>query len=150
MVQFDDNCGTIVDKYNNFTATELYKWNPLVKYSSCQQNITNRLHSEIGQQCFGLQAFVPVCIGVTGYKYPGPVKGGDIKSPSQIPIPTQPGIVPNCTKFEYTDKSGVPTLSTILSTNKITKVQWNSWNFPSQNSTGDFFAWAQFWSCVAA
>ncbi|KAF2259077.1 hypothetical protein CC78DRAFT_84843 [Lojkania enalia] len=132
-VQSGDNCGTIVDKYNNFTATELYKWNP-----------------EIGQQCFGLQAYVPVCIMVSGYKYPGPVKGGDIKTPEQTPIPTQPGIVSNCTKFEYTDKQGIPTLATILSTNKITKQQWNRWNFPSQDSNGDYFAWAQFWSCIAA
>ncbi|KAF2740919.1 hypothetical protein EJ04DRAFT_481131 [Polyplosphaeria fusca] len=128
-----DNCGTIVDKYNTFTAHDLYLWNP-----------------EIGRQCFGLQAYVPVCINVSGYKYPGAVKGGDFATPDQIPVPIQPGIVSNCTKFEYTDKTGNPGLAKILSSNKITKQQWNGWNFPSQDRNGDWAVWAQFWSCVAA
>ena len=106
--------------------------------------------SEIGKSCFGLRAYVPVCIDVTGYTYPGPVEGGDIKTPAETPIPVQPDIVANCTKFEYTDKTGNPSLSTILETNGITRVQWNQWNVPTQDPNADWAAWAQFWSCVEA
>lgn len=133
IVQPNENCGTIVSRFNNFTATDLYNWNP-----------------EIGKQCFGLWAFVPVCIGVTGYKYPGPVKGGDIWTADQNPIPVMPDIVSTCTKFEYTDSKGVPRLDQILKTNGITKVQWNTWNLPKQDPTQDFAQWAQFFSCVKA
>ncbi|KAJ4356278.1 uncharacterized protein N0V89_004309 [Didymosphaeria variabile] len=133
LVQSGDNCGTVVSQYNNFTAHDLLAWNP-----------------EIGKECFGLQAYVPVCISVPGYTYPGPVKGGDIWTPEEIPVPVMPGIVSNCTKFEYTDATGVPVLANIFTENKITKQQWNSWNFPTQDPTADWAAWAQYFSCVKA
>ncbi|KAF2689048.1 carbohydrate-binding module family 50 protein [Lentithecium fluviatile CBS 122367] len=133
LVDAGENCGTVVSRFNNFTSSDLYAWNP-----------------EIGQTCFGLRAYVPVCIGVPGYTYPGPVEGGDIWTPEQIPVPVQPGIVANCTKFEYTDAKGVPTLANILKENNITKYQWNSWNVPSQDPTQDWAAWAQYFSCVEA
>ena len=132
-VQSGDTCGSIVSRFNNFTATDLYAWNP-----------------EIGQSCFGLQAYVPVCIGVTGYTYPGPVKGGDKETPDQTPVPVQPGIVTTCTQFEFMDNTGSPDLATILSSNSITKEQWNTWNYPTQNSTTDLAAWAGYFSCVKA
>ncbi|KAF2639278.1 hypothetical protein P280DRAFT_369333, partial [Massarina eburnea CBS 473.64] len=131
IVDADETCDTVVNRFNNFTATDLYAWNP-----------------EIGTSCFGLRAYVPVCISVPGYTYPGPVEGGDIFTPEQTPIPVQPGIVANCTKFEYTDNSGKPTRADIWAENGITQAQWNGWNFPSQNATGDYFAWANFFSCV--
>jgi hypothetical protein len=133
LVQSGDNCGTIVSQYNNFTAHDLLGWNP-----------------EIGKECFGLQAYVPVCIGVPGYSYPGPVKGGDIWTPSEIPVPVMPGIVANCSKFEYTDATGVPTLAKILADNGISKQQWNSWNVPTQDPEADWAVWAQYFSCVKA
>jgi hypothetical protein len=108
------------------------------------------IRSELGKECFGLQAYVPVCIGVEGYKYSGPVLGGDIWTPEQTPVPVQPGIVSNCTKFEFSDKQGSPTLATILSSNKITKEEWNSWNFPTQDPAADWASWAQYFSCVEA
>lgn len=103
---------------------------------------------EIGQTCLGLRAYVPVCVGVSGYKYPGPVKGGDIWTAAQTPVPTMPGIVSNCTTFEYVDSKGSPTLATILSSNHVTKRQWNSWNFPTQDPAGDYFAWAGAFNCI--
>lgn len=123
----------MVRRFNNFTATALATWNP-----------------ELGKECFGLRAYVPVCIGVPSYEYPGAVKGGDIWTPEQSPVPVQPGIVPNCTKFEFTDDKGVPTLSTILTSNSITKYQWNSWNLPTQDPNDDWAAWADYFSCVKA
>ncbi|KAF2872967.1 hypothetical protein BDV95DRAFT_490994, partial [Massariosphaeria phaeospora] len=127
-----ETCGTVVGRFQNFTATALYKWNP-----------------ELGKECFGLQAYVPVCTGVTGYKYPGPVEGGAIWTPDQTPVPVQPGIVSNCTKFEYTDNTGKPYLRDMLSANGITKQQWNSWNFKTQDENKDWAAWAGYFSCVA-
>lgn len=91
-----------------------------------------------------------MCVGVPGYTYPGPVEGGDIWTPEQGPVPTMPGIVANCTKFEYVDKTGVPALADVLKENGITKQQWNSWNLPSQDPEQDWAEWAQFFSCVAA
>jgi hypothetical protein len=133
LVERNENCGTIVSRFNNFTATDLYNWNP-----------------EIGKQCFGLIAGAPVCIGVPGYVFPGPVRGGDIWTAEQNPIPVMPDIVPNCTKFEYTDSTGVPRLDAILRQNAITREQWNRWNVPSLDPSGDHFQWAQFFSCVKA
>ncbi|KAF1951010.1 hypothetical protein CC80DRAFT_496303 [Byssothecium circinans] len=133
LVQSGDTCHSVVSEFNNFTATDLYNWNP-----------------EIGTTCFGIRAHVPVCIGVPGYSYPGPIEGGDIYTPEQTPIPVQPGIVANCTKFEYTDNNGKPTRAQIWAENGITQEQWNGWNFPTQNATGDYFAWANYFSCVKA
>ncbi|PVI05899.1 carbohydrate-binding module family 50 protein [Periconia macrospinosa] len=133
LTQSDENCGTIVERFNNFTATDLYAWNP-----------------EIGNTCFGLRAYVPVCIGVPGYTYPGPVKGGDIYTPEQNPVPVMGGIVANCTKFEYTDAKGVPTKNRIWEENGITQKQWNGWNFPTQDPDADWGNWAGYFSCVKA
>jgi hypothetical protein len=87
---------------------------------------------------------------VTGYQYPGPVEGGDHWTPDQTPVPIQPGIVTNCTDFEYTSSKGVPTLSNILTENGITKQQWNRWNVPTQDPEADWAAWAGYFSCVKA
>ncbi|KAF2277583.1 uncharacterized protein EI97DRAFT_375226 [Westerdykella ornata] len=133
LVHAGETCGTVVERFSNFTATDLYKWNP-----------------EIGRSCFGLRAYVPVCIGVPNYEYPGPVKGGDIWTAEQTPVPIQPSIVANCTKYEYTDSTGNPTLQTILTTNKITKQQWNTWNGHADEPNEDWASWAQYFSCIAA
>jgi hypothetical protein len=93
---------------------------------------------------------VPVCIGVPGYSYPGPVKGGDIWTPEEIPVPIEPGIVENCTAFEYTDSNGSPGLPSMLKENGITKQQWNSWNVPTQDPEADWAVWAGYFSCVKA
>ena len=111
---------------------------------------TNKANSEIGRECFGLRAFVPVCIGVSGYTYPGPVEGGDTRTPGQIPVPVQPGIVRECSRFIYTDGSGVPTLGNILAQNGISKRQWNEWNYPTQDADADWAAWAGYFSCIEA
>lgn len=121
-----------------------------IQNSKSLKQLLISLDSEIGQECFGLRAYVPVCIGVSGYEYPGPVEGGDIFTPDQTPVPVMPGIVDNCTKFEYTDSTGFPTLPTIFSTNNITKQQWNSWNFKTQDPDADWASWAGYFSCVEA
>ncbi|KAF2708410.1 carbohydrate-binding module family 50 protein [Pleomassaria siparia CBS 279.74] len=132
-VDAGETCGTVVDRFPNITATALYEWNP-----------------ELGQTCFGLTAYVPVCVSVPGYVFPGAVKAGDIFTPDQTPVPVQPSIVSNCTKYEYTDRTGLPILATVLSSNGITKQQWNSWNFPTQDPEEDWASWAGYFSCVAA
>lgn len=87
---------------------------------------------------------------MTGYTYPGPVEGGEIWTPEQTPVPVQPGIVSNCTQFEFTDSSGKPGFAALLRSNGITQAQWNAWNYPSQNDTGDWSLWAGYFSCVKA
>jgi hypothetical protein len=84
---------------------------------------------------------------VPGYEYPGPVEGGDIWTPEQVPVPVMPGIVENCTSFQYTDSTGVPTLGMILSENNITRTQWN---FPTQDPTQEWAVWAGYFSCIKA
>ena len=133
LTQSDETCGSIVSQFNNFTAHDLLAWNP-----------------EIGKECFGLRAYVPVCIVVTGYKFPGPVKAGDVWTSEEGPVPVMPGIVPNCTKFEYTDANGKPGLPEMLKENGLTKEQWNGWNFPTQDPQSDWAVWAQYFSCVKA
>lgn len=85
-----------------------------------------------------------------GYVFPGPVKAGDVWTPDEGPVPVMPGIVSNCTKFEYTDGDGKPGLSGLLKENDFTKEQWNEWNFPTQDPQDDWAVWAQYFSCVEA
>ena len=61
-----------------------------------------------------------------------------------------PGIVPNCTKFEYTDAKGQPGLPAILKENGISRETWNAWNFPTQDAGEEWAVWAQYFSCVEA
>ncbi|KAF2202124.1 hypothetical protein GQ43DRAFT_414316 [Delitschia confertaspora ATCC 74209] len=131
IVQAGESCGSVVDHFNNFTATDLYKWNP-----------------EIGRECFGLRAYVPVCIGVTGYTYPGPVKGGDVATPEELPVPLMYGITKDCTKYGFIDEHGSPTLPTLREANGISKQQWNTWNIPCRDSNEEWSAWAGYWNCI--
>ncbi|KAK3215393.1 hypothetical protein GRF29_19g3145239, partial [Pseudopithomyces chartarum] len=100
LTQSSETCGTIVSHFSNFTAHDLLAWNP-----------------ELGKECFGLRAYVPVCINVPGYVYPGAVEAGDVWTAEQGPVPVMPGIVRNCTKFEYTDAKGEPGLARLLEEN---------------------------------
>jgi hypothetical protein len=93
---------------------------------------------------------VPVCIGVPGYSYPGAVKGGDIWTADEVPVPIEPNIAANCTKFEYTDSVGSPRLEAILTQNSITREQWNTWNVPENDPSQEWAAWAGYFSCVKA
>ncbi|KAJ9619629.1 hypothetical protein H2203_008410 [Taxawa tesnikishii (nom. ined.)] len=133
LIESDDTCDSIVNKFGNFTAKDLLDWNP-----------------EIGQSCLGLQAYVPACIGVPGFFYPGPITSGYYENATAIPVPIMPQIVKNCTRFEYIGDDSLPTLATILEQNHISKTQFNTWNFPGQDATQDWAPWRGYFSCVAA
>ncbi|KAF2440192.1 carbohydrate-binding module family 50 protein [Karstenula rhodostoma CBS 690.94] len=130
-----ESCGTVVDRFANFTATDLYAWNP-----------------EIRQDCTGLRAYVPVCIGVPNYVYPGllgPVFGGRKATANRTPVPVQPGIVANCGAYQYTDSKGEVSFAQLLSSNHITQQQWNTWNWPGKDPKDNWAVFAGYWSCIA-
>ncbi|CAO2651164.1 Nn.00g094610.m01.CDS01 [Neocucurbitaria sp. VM-36] len=104
--------------------------------------------TEINTTCFGLKAYSPVCIGVPGFVSPGLVPSGAIFTRDETPVPVQPEIVANCKKFEYTDKDGNPGLAAIFSQNRITKSQWNQWNWPHNDTSKDLPVWAGYFSCM--
>jgi len=93
---------------------------------------------------------VPVCIGVTGYKYNGPIKGGDTATPADIPVPLMSNITSQCTKYGYIDAHGSPTLPNLRKANGISLQQWNAWNMPCRDKNQEWAAWAGYWNCVAA
>ncbi|OAK98325.1 hypothetical protein IQ06DRAFT_307453 [Phaeosphaeriaceae sp. SRC1lsM3a] len=97
--QSGENCYTVVNRFQNFTGTDLYHWNP-----------------EIGVNCFGLSDSRPVCINLPPNKPGTPFKAGDIFAASLPPVPQQPDIVAGCKYFEYSDSNG-PGLAQILRTN---------------------------------
>ncbi|KAF2830247.1 hypothetical protein CC86DRAFT_464656 [Ophiobolus disseminans] len=131
-VESGDTCVSIVEKFHNFTAPDLYRWNP-----------------SIGTSCFGLIAGQPVCTNVAGYVYRGPILAGAIFTPEQLPVPRQPDIVAGCTKFEYLDNEGKPGLAHILLQNGITMRQWNEWNWPARNPDEESAIWRGHFSCIA-
>ncbi|KAL5390463.1 hypothetical protein PMIN02_006960 [Paraphaeosphaeria minitans] len=107
--------------------------------------------SEIRQDCTGLQAYIPVCIGVPGYTYPGPlgdVFGGSKRTAGRTPVPIQPGIVASCGAFQYTDTTGQKPFATLLRENRLTQQQWNEWNWPGEDSKANWPVFAGYWSCI--
>ena len=150
-MQPNDTCGIIVDKFNNsFTAPDLYRWNPyvLVHCIDLRTILLIINTSEIGTSCFGLIAYKPVCISVSPYTYPGRIVAGTIFTADQTPVPRQPDIVSECTKFEYTNNEGHPSLANLLRENGLSKVQWNKWNWKNNDSSLDLFSWAGHFSCI--
>lgn len=91
---------------------------------------------------------MPVCIGVEGYTYPGPYVGGVKQSANRKVVPIQPGIVSNCAAFQYTDKYGQKSFADLLSSNHITRRQWNNWNW-QQDTDDNLNVFAGYWSCIA-
>jgi hypothetical protein len=106
------------------------------------------VNSTIGVTCNGLYAYAPVCINVPGYTYQGPIQGGAIFTAGENPVPRMPEIISGCTKFAFMDASGQPSLSKIWTDNRVTKSQWNSWNWPSLDPSRDLYAWVGYFSCV--
>ncbi|KAL1639886.1 hypothetical protein SLS58_007473 [Diplodia intermedia] len=126
-VQPDDTCTTIAEAFGNFTVTQFYKWNP-----------------SIGRTCFGLQAYVPVCIDTPWYTFTPPIQpaAGTKEGPEDVPVPLMPSTAAACKTYELT---GAGTrVDEIAADNGITVDQWSEWN---GNATG---AWAGYWSCVEA
>jgi hypothetical protein len=129
-VEIDESCVSIVNTYQNFTAPDLYRWNP-----------------SIGLTCSGLIAGSSICINTPGYTYPGPIQAGAIWTAVQNPVPQMPDIVAGCKYFEYTDAKGNPSLEQILSDNGITRTQWNAWNWYKDTAAYNS-KWGSYFSCV--
>jgi hypothetical protein len=126
-VQPDDTCVTIAKSYSNFTVTQFYKWNP-----------------SIGQTCFGLQAYVPVCINTPWYHFTPPVQPdyGTHYAPSQTPVPVMPNIVSSCEDFELVAPGR--RVDELAAENGFPVEKFQEWN---GNSTT---AWEGYWVCVKA
>ncbi|TVY43802.1 LysM domain-containing protein [Lachnellula occidentalis] len=129
LVQPDDTCGSIGALYNNFTLSILQYWNP-----------------DIGKTCFGLQAYVPVCINTPWYTFTPPVQEpeGTVEADTSNPIPQMPNIVSNCNSFELA--GGGYTVDTIVASNNISEDNFLDWN-PYINKTAPV-AWEGYWVCV--
>lgn len=88
-----------------------------------------------------------ICVNVPGYVYK-PLLGGAIFTAEQGPAPVMPNVVPQCTKFVYTDATGLPTLRDIWRDNSISRITWNRLNFPDKSPGGEYFHWAGFFNCI--
>lgn len=88
-----------------------------------------------------------ICVSVPGYVYK-PLLGGTVFTAEQGPAPVMPNVVPQCTKFVYTDATGLPTLRKIWRDNGISMATWNSLNYPAEVSNGEYFNWAGYFSCI--
>ncbi|EAT85238.2 hypothetical protein HBI56_073320 [Parastagonospora nodorum] len=129
-VERDESCVSIVNQYNNFTAPDLYRWNP-----------------SIGLVCNGLIAGDSICINVQPYTYPGPIQGGAIFKAEQNPVPQLPDIAAGCKTFQYTDSKGYPDVPTMSTLNNISRTMWNNWNWGKE--TGAYGrTWGSYFSCV--
>ncbi|CZT21916.1 uncharacterized protein RCC_07783 [Ramularia collo-cygni] len=126
-VQPGDTCLTIAKSLSKFTVTQFYRWNP-----------------SIGRSCFGLQAYVPVCIATPWYNYVPPVQPefGTKYTPDQTPVPLMPNIIESCQLFEYI-KPG-KRVDELAAENGFEIDDFAAWN---GNSTS---AWASNWACVKA
>ncbi|KAI9714001.1 MAG: hypothetical protein M1820_000731 [Bogoriella megaspora] len=127
LVQPDDTCTTIAKIYNNFTETQLYLWNP-----------------DIGTTCFGLQAYVPVCINTPWYKFTPPIQNpyGSHKTAAQVPVPVMPNIIDTCQEYEITGPA--QNVASLSKENGFSIADFANWN---GNATG---TWQDYWACVKA
>lgn len=126
-VESGDTCLSIAKSFSNFTVTQFYKWNP-----------------SIGQTCFGLQAYVPVCINTPWYQFTPPVQPdfGTHYTPDQTPVPVMPNIISSCQEYELIEPG--KRVDTLAAENGFEESQFAEWN---GNSTT---AWAAYWACVKA
>ncbi|KAF2432333.1 hypothetical protein EJ08DRAFT_659018 [Tothia fuscella] len=133
-VQYGETCPDVVGHFNNFTATQLYKWNPYIK-----------------RNCTGLLGRVPVVINAPGYIYEGQPQTGDKKDASYVPAPIDNGVIASCKTFQYMgwglDEAAQADL--LLTKNGISREQFLSWNRGFGNGNGAL-ALGTYWSCVAA
>jgi hypothetical protein len=127
LTQPGDTCVSVAQRFSNFTVTQFYKWNP-----------------SIGKTCFGLQAYVPVCINTPKYKFIPPVQPdyGSFKKPAQLPIPVMPYIVKSCQKYELIAPGR--TIQSVQAENGITFANFQAWNGYAS------IPWAAYWACVQA
>lgn len=128
IVQSGDTCQAIAEKFNNFTLTELYYWNP-----------------DISQTCLSLRAYVPVCVSTPWYTYTAPYQSamGTVVPASAIPVPIMPGVVSNCSSFEFVGDG--MTVDTICAERSISEAEFYQWNTAVGSDGG---IWAEYWVCV--
>lgn len=122
-----DGCQDIVDKYETFSLDEFYKWNPAV-----------------GTSCQSLQAGYYVCVGIPGTPTQRPTS---VAAPTSTgPLPTQSGIVTDCTKY-YQAVSGDSCASIIDEFGTFTLSQFQTWNpAVGKNCAGLFLG---YYYCIA-
>ncbi|KAL9092275.1 MAG: hypothetical protein Q9165_004449 [Trypethelium subeluteriae] len=125
-VQSGDTCLTIGQKFNNFTISQLYRWNPSMTLN-----------------CY-LQAYVPICINTPWYTYTPPIQPpyGTHYTVSQDPVPIMPGIIDTCQEYEIV---GPGTRTDQLAAEN----GFNVTDFPKWNGNATT-AWQDYWACVKA
>lgn len=136
MVQSGDTCNSIVAQYNTFTFSILRYWNP-----------------DIGQTCFGLRAYTPLCISTPWYTFTAPAQHPDSTvletdnlNPTELPVPVMPSIVAECNKY-FLAGSGqrVDTISGLVGESIEDILDWN----PAIDRTAATpSTWAGYWLCV--
>ncbi|CAG8950961.1 hypothetical protein HYFRA_00006358 [Hymenoscyphus fraxineus] len=129
LVQADETCTTIAARFNNFTLSQFYYWNP-----------------DVGQTCFGLRAFVPVCINTPWYTFVPPVQSaaGTIVDASAKPVPVMPSITSACKKFELVGSG--QRVDSMVAENEITLDDFLTWNAYIDKTNP--VAWDGYWVCV--
>lgn len=126
LVQPGDGCLAIAEKFDNFTVSQLYRWNP-----------------DMGLECY-LQAYVPLCINTPDYVFTPPVQApyGTHRTREEDPVPIMFNIVKDCEDFELVE-SGTR-VETLAQENGFAVEDFAKWN---GNQTT---AWADYWACVKA
>ncbi|TVY84425.1 LysM domain-containing protein [Lachnellula suecica] len=132
LVKADDTCNKIANLFGNFTISQFYYWNP-----------------DVGQTCFGLRAYVPVCINTPWYKFTPPVQppAGTVDSSSLNPVPIMPNITPWCTKYELVGDGPAYSASSISAANGVTIDAFLNWN--AGVSKTNPVLWSGYWVCVS-
>ncbi|KAF2755988.1 hypothetical protein EJ05DRAFT_478036 [Pseudovirgaria hyperparasitica] len=134
LVESGDTCNSIADRFNNFTLSVFRYWNP-----------------DIGQTCFGLRAYTPVCIGTPWYTFTPPVQSPDGTivgttdlNPTQLPVPVMPSIVEECNRY-FLAGSG-QRVDAIAPAAGVSVEDILSWN-PTLDKENPV-TWAGYWLCV--
>lgn len=119
-----DKCDDVVAK-NGIPLRDFLTWNP-----------------KVGSQCSGLWADTYACVSIIGYK--PPPTSTKPNNGVETPMPTQPGMVQNCNKFQYVNTGD--SCTTIASKAGISVADVARWN-PQAGSqcTG---LWANAYACV--
>lgn len=104
--------------------------------------------SDVGQTCFGLRAFVPVCVDTPWYTFVPPVQPADgtVESATKIPVPVMPSIVSSCTTYELVGAG--QTVDSMVAANNLTLDNFLTWN--AYIDPTNPVAWGGYWVCVGA
>ncbi|CAG8979435.1 hypothetical protein HYALB_00011948 [Hymenoscyphus albidus] len=129
-VQLGETCLSIAAKFNSFSLTQFFKWNP-----------------DVGQTCISLRAYVPVCIATLWYSFVPPLiqyPPGAIVNATSTPVPIMPQITAFCKTFQLVGEG--TTVDQILIQHGIDIQQFVLWNAMVQVQNP--VVWRDYFVCV--